>query len=129
MSLFASVPFFYDPALNIEQGAKACPLSFEFGGSNAAIQSFQTSLADAGIFAIAMVYIDNSASPAPTKLTIAGTRQMVQVPGQSQAYLRVLGSPFALDFSIENDSAAAAFTVNLHWLNVAPCENVVWKTV
>ena len=129
MSLFASVPFFYDPTLNAKSAAKACPLSFSFGGTNPALQAFQASLADSGIFSLAMVYIDNSASPAPTKIVLAGTRQCIQIAGQSQGYIPLLASPEMLDFTIENDSAASGFTVNTHWLNIAPCEPIIWKAV
>jgi hypothetical protein len=133
MPRLSSIPFFYDDDLNKEQGARALPLAHAFnsgGGANSAVQILQVDLVDCSLYTLQMVWIDNSASPAPTSIMIGGTRQVIIAAPFTQGFYKVLGSPNMLDYVITNYGGvtAAGFTVNLLWLNIIPDAALLWST-
>jgi hypothetical protein len=119
---YNSIAFDSDERLNADMG-RSCPISHSFSSASGqqAVQTVKATLADIGLNTLKTVYIDNSASPAPTVLTFGVSRQTLTAPPFSQGYYRVIGSPLDLDYSITNYSGAFSqvYTVNLLFINVA----------
>jgi hypothetical protein len=127
---YNSVPF--DMTKYNDETGRACPITHYFSPLNSAYSAIQTvkqSLADVGLHTLKMVYIDNSQSPGSTTLVMGGTRQTIVIPGYSQGFFRVLGSPIDLDYTIINYAgfSASAFAVGLTWVN-APLDALQWSS-
>ena len=137
MPVLSSIPFFNDKELanfgkdDFAQRARAFPITHAFSTASGqqAIQYVKYSLPDVGLNNVQGLWIDNSASPAASAITINGTRQQIVAPAYSQGYYRVLGSPDSLDYTIVNYSGAGsiAYSVSLLWCNVMPADPVVWS--
>lgn len=123
-----ALPFFHSLALNEEQGAKDLPVTFNFA-SGVTSYANSASLEEVGLFTLQGVFIDNSASPAPTTLLVTGTRQVIVIPPFTQAFERLLGSPLMLDYVVTNNSQQGAPGVNVtvHFLNIMPDSNNNWS--
>ncbi|MGI0012236.1 MAG: DUF1859 domain-containing protein [Nitrososphaera sp.] len=118
------IPFFHNPQVNEEDGARVLPLVFDF--SSDTVQEFSMPLSDVGLFSVQTVYIDNGGNANAVTLTIRGTNQRIIVSPNSQGYYALLASPQALDIIVE----ATAGIVRFHFINIAMIGQLTnWKTV
>jgi hypothetical protein len=118
-----AIPFFHDPEINTEQGARDYPVTFNFAASS--IYDNCNELADVGLFTLQMVYIDNGQNPAPLSLMLRGTRQVITMRPFTQGYRRVLGSPRMLDYTVTSFGGGSAV---IHFLNIVPDGSDSWET-
>jgi len=110
-----AIGFFNDRDINQNNAARAFPQTYTFGVTP---QTFKASLADIGMGTLSMLWVDNTQSPTPTVIVMAGTGQRLVIAAGVQGFIKLL--PYDnLDFSIANAGGAAAI-VNLLWLNIAP---------
>lgn len=127
MPMRSAVPFWFSDDTN-DNAARVLFSPFVFNTATAPIQGETFTLADVGLNTVQFAFVDNSNSPAPTSITISGTRQTLAVPPFTQGYYRVLGSPLMLDYTIQNFGGvtAAGFAVNVGWMNIALHDGASW---
>ena len=127
-----ALPFFNSLTKNEEGGAKAFPVDLTFGPTTATSTVVQYALNEIGLMACQAVWIDNSASPAPTTILFSGTRQAITAKPFTQGMYRVLGQGDKLDCQISNSggqSLAAAFLVHILFLNIVADSGVSWGII
>lgn len=112
------IPFFYDPILSLEKkgDALAVPFQLAFTTANTELDLSQ-SYADLSLFGLQTIFIDNSASGAPTSVIASGggPKQTLTVAPYTQGYYRLMASPEMATLQFFNNGSA---TVNIALINV-----------
>lgn len=104
-----------------KEGPRDLPLLFDFSVTSSYLLDLQQQIQNNQFSRAQTIFVDNSANSSPVSITWTGTGQILQIPGNSQAYLPVLTTqrPMAVVAS------AGTGKCYVHILNV-PISPAVW---